>query len=278
MTSSSAAPTAPAAPNTQNVAVGLLVAEAMSKSNAASQKQLQSQKEIGEQFMEQNIASAIQQIMNTAPDHTSALASIKKFLGAMDAADSGWGTDVQSWIKGELNTANSYTTPQNLLDDLSRDTRELQEDQQDLQEDQSGLNSCNSKKDELVSEMNLLKAKLDHCPWYEAPVYALAIAGLGIAIGGVYVAIGLFEAAISSDNSAIDHDRQHISQDKQKINNDPVLGSTLNVLSSGNQLMRSQADQNVSGYKAAVNEIQAFEKSIDGIINELTANGHGGGA
>src|SRR5690348_11897806 len=134
MTSSNAA--APAAPNTQNIAVGLLVAESMSKSNEASQKRLQSQKAIGEQFMEQDISAAIQQIMDNAPDHTTALADIKKFLGEMNASDQSWGSDLQSWIAGELNTANSYTTPQALLDALNDDEQDLQKNQGYLQKDQ----------------------------------------------------------------------------------------------------------------------------------------------
>lgn len=276
MTSSSNA--APAAPNTQNVAVGLLVAESMSKSNEASQKRLQSQKAIGEQFMEQDIASAIQQIMDNAPDHTTALADIKKFLSEMSASDQSWGSDLQSWITGELNTANSYTTPQSLLDALSDDEQDLQKNQGYLQKDQNSLNDCNNAKASLLAQINDLNNDLNNCAWYDwldgkAEGLGIAIGALWMAFGAVALGGSVMQAEVNADNTAIQNDQNKIAQDKQNIQNDPGLLNNLRLLASGNDLMQSEADQNVTGYKATVNGVEAFQKAIDAIIQELTANG-----
>lgn len=275
MTSSS---TVPAAPNTQNVAVGLLVAESISKSNETSQKRLQSQKEIGEQFMEQDIASAIQQIMDNAPDHDTALADIKKFLSTMSATDQSWGSDIQSWITGELNTANSYTTSQALLDALNADQQNLQKDEQALQKDQGALDACNAAKDTLLAKLKELNNDLSNCQWYDwldgkGEGIAIAVAGVAIALAAVYVGVGITQVGVNNDQTSIQTDDSQIAKDKQNIQNDPALVNNLNLLASGNNLMQSEANQNVTGYKATVNGVEALNKAIDAIIQELAANG-----
>lgn len=264
----------PAAPNTGHVAIGLLVAESMTKSNNASQKQLESQKEIGEQFMEQNIANAIQQIIENAPDHTTALAEIKKFLGEMNADDSTWGSDIQSWISGELKTADSYSAPSDLLDQLNDDMQQLQADEQSLQEDEGNLNACESKKNDLEAQLAHLKDEWNNTAWYNPKRIELAaeIAGVGIAIGAVYVGIGACEAAVALDKLQIKQDQEAVSKDEQKIRNDPALTNTLQMLSGGNNLMQSEANENITGYKSTQKEIEAFDKSIDGLIEEITSS------
>jgi hypothetical protein len=256
---------APAAPDTRKVAVGLLIAEALSKSNKASKKQLESQKSIDQEFMEQSISTAIQNIVNNAPDHPTALAEIKKFLSEMSGNDSTWGSEIQSWITGELNKANSYNPPQNLVDQLNDDMRGLAVQGQFLQNDESNLNSVESEKDNLVNKLNGLKDEWNGAPWYEKLAIAAEIGGIAIAIGAVYIAIGACEAAVAIDKGVVDTDQKNVARDKKGLLNDPGLTNTLAVLSSGNNLMQSEANQAVASYQAVQSSIRALDKAIGSI-------------
>jgi hypothetical protein len=261
--------TAASVPNVEHIAVGALIAEAMSKSNTANQRQLESQKDIDQQFMEQSIANAIQQIEAHAPDRATALDDIKKFLSQMDAADSNWGSDVHNWVAGELKTANSYSPPSDLLDQLNGDMQQLSEDQRTLKTDEGNLDACIRKRDELTSQMNQLKNKMDSAPWYEKIQLALEIAGLGIAIGGTDAAIGVCQAAVELDKETIGGDKNRISTAEKlyqrKLNSDQGLISHLSTLANSNTIMGQEASESITKYHATVNNVEGVEKSIESI-------------
>jgi hypothetical protein len=262
-----------AAANGSNLCVGALVAEAMSKSSLAEQKQQESQKDINQQLMEQNIASAIQQIEQHASDHATALAQIQSFLNVMNADDANWGSDIKSWITGELNTANSYSAPSNLLNTLNTDIQSVQGDINNLQSDQGSLNNCESAQSTLQTELTSLENEFKNGSngiFKEAGI-ALAIVGVGIALGAVDIAVFFAQQSVKGAQDNITSDQKKVQKDKAKLNSDPGLADNLALLASGNNMMSSEAGQQVANYHSNVNTFQAFEKSVEAIIEELSS-------
>jgi len=260
----------PTVPNCQNICVGELVAEAMSKSNLEEQKQQGTQKSIDEQFMEQSIATVIQQIESNAPDHTAALAQVKSFLSGINANDSGMDSDVQSWITGQLNAANSYSTPSDLTDQLNADEQQVSNDESALQTDQNNLNSCENAKNDLENKLADLKSEMSHAHWYDKIKLAAEIAGVGIAIGAVYTGIGACEGAVKLDQSQLSSDQKQVKKDGQAIQNDPGLIKILQLLGIDNSAMNSQAGQGIAANQANANTLKSFEQSVDSMIKELS--------
>jgi len=264
---------APAAANGSNLCVGALVAEAMSKSSLAEQKQQESQKDVNQQLMEQNIASAIEQIEQHAPNHTTALAQIKNFLNVMNTDDADWGSDIKSWITGELNTANSYSAPSDLLNKLNADMQFAQENASNLQADQGVLDRDESAKNSLQAELTSLENEFENGSngVFKEVGIALAIVGVGIALGAVDLAVAIAQHNVDSDNKSTVFDQKQIQKDKAALNSDPGLADNLALLDSGNNMMSSEAGQQVANYHSNVNTFQAFEKSVEAIIQELSS-------
>lgn len=265
-------PSTPSAPNTQNVAIGYLIADAMSKSNNANQKQLMSQKEIDQQLMEQNISSAITQIIENAPDHPTALAQIKNFLNLMNANDASWGSEIQGWITQELKRANSYTPPQDLVDQLNDDMKVVTEQTANVQNDENTLNSDIATRDACQDRLNAYKKALDDAPWWKKTYYAAIIAGLGVALGYDDAAIFFAQTNLDNAKDALKGDEANIPILEQKIKNDPNLTSHLSWLSSSDNLLQQEASEGITNYKATVNALEGFNKSMEGLIEEFTSN------
>jgi hypothetical protein len=285
MTVSPSIPPAPSpAPDTQKTAVGLLVAEAMSKSNESNQKQLQSQKALDQQMMEQNISTTIQQIMNDAPDQQTALAEVKSFLTNLNADDASWGSDIQSWLADELNTANSYKPPQDIIDAINGDIKVVNEvtagiakNQAAVDADNAAAASCQGQIDADEDKIRDYEKAMGNASFWDKIKYGLDIAGLGIEIGALGIAIGADKTAawfaqtqVDNGKDALKDDKKRLAQDEQRLKNDPGIRTHLSLIASNGHLIGEEASENINDYKAAQNFIKGFDQSMFGLIEEFT--------
>ena len=126
----------------------------MTKSNESNQKQLQSQKALDQQMMEQNISTTIQQIMNDAPDPKTALDEVKSFLTNRTPMTPHGDLISKAGFADELNTANSYKPPQDIIDDINEDMQVVNEvsgnvarNQADVDADNAAVASCQAQID-----------------------------------------------------------------------------------------------------------------------------------
>ncbi len=282
--SPSTPPAPPVAPDTTKVAVGLLVAEAMSKSNDSNQKQLQSQKALDQQMMEQDIATTLQQIMDDAPDQRTGLAEVKHFLTNLSADDASWGSDIQSWLADELKTANSYKPPQDIIDAINGDikvvnevTAGLAKNQAAVDADNAAAASCQAQIDEDKDKINDYEKAMGHASFWDKIKYGLDIAGLGIEIGALGIAIGADKTAawfaqtqVDNGKDALKDDKKRLAQDEQRLKNDPGIRNHLSVIASSGNLIKQDATENINDYKAAQNFLKGFNQSMFGLIEEFT--------
>lgn len=273
----------PATPDTTKVAVGLLVAEAMSKSNESNQKQLQSQKALDQQMMEQNIATTLQQIMNDAPDQQTALAEVKSFLTNLNADDASWGSDIQSWLADELNTANSYKPPQDIIDAINGDIKVINEVTAGIAKNQAAVDadnaaaSCQGQIDADEGKIRDYEKAMGNASFWDKIKYGLDIAGLGIAIAGLGIALGADKTAawfaqtqVDNGKDALKDDKKQLAQDEQRLKNDPGIRNHLLVMASNGNLIKQEATENINDYKATQNFIKGFNQSMFGLIEEFT--------
>lgn len=246
---------APALPNTQQIAIGVLVADAMSKSNSVNQKQLESQKEIDQQFMEQSIANAIEQIQDNAPSNAVSLAEVKQFLNQMSQDDSTWGADVRSWISGELSTANSYVIHYILPIDVSERFDEEFRQISGCPHFQGFTEREFQEFIEIASNNQLCKMFCERARMTQE-------------------SFKKFVNKIKCEVNALQNDPATYAAE----NRDPELVNHLEELASGNNMMHQEANENVTGYNAMLKEMQGFDKSIEGIIAEISAAAQASGA
>ena len=181
-------------------------------SNVSQQGQL-TKKQLADNLAEENIAQAMQALEQNQSSDQSSLDAIKRYLTNLSQG-SGMDPELQSWIDGELNTANSYQPPSDLVNKLNQDVSQLQFQENQLSSDEGNLSSTESKLNSLDSELNNLKSEWSGAHWWTKIKLAAEIAGVGIAIGAVTLAVDTIKGFIDLDKQNIATDEKQVASDK----------------------------------------------------------------
>lgn len=238
------------------------VAEMESKMSNNAEDAKTSQKDIQQEIMKKALAKTLQDIENNAHDRFSGLEDIKKFLSHLSTED--LGTDVNAYVKNELDSANSYQPDQDLINKLKEDEESLRCAKKGLKEDQEAIAALDKKIADLVKTLASAEDKLKHGSFWEKIGAFFEIVGLDIALGALEVAKGAVWLDKKMNRS--DSYQESVNQDKQALKNDPKILSCLGMLSTRGQIATNQANKKISAYQTLVNDASQVEITINAMV------------
>lgn len=200
---------------TSNSVNAMALAAGMMANDSAVNKLAQlSPQELADQIEEQSIATVIQELEQN-PSSSAALDAIKHFL--TNLSQEGLDSEVHDWVAQELNTANGYSPPSSILNQLNDDVNALNKAEGYQDDYQNAYNACESKIASLEAEISKLKGEMSKAHFWDKVKYAVEIAGLGIAIGALESAAKTIQLTLFN-HSMLDHDEEKVEEDKAKLN------------------------------------------------------------
>lgn len=228
-----------------------LVAEMESKVSGNAEKA--SHTDIEQEMMKKAIIEALQDIENSAADRLSGLNAIKNFLSHLATQD--LGEEVNGYVKGELESVNSYKPDQDLLDKLKRDEDNLKATREGVKGDTEAMADLDNKIAALVKKLADAEDTLKHGSFFARIGAFFEIVGLDIALGALEIAKGAVWIDLKLNQNCMDSEQSSINQDNQALKNDPKILSCLDFLAAGDKEVTSQANQKISMYRALVNDV-----------------------
>lgn len=245
-----------------NVLVAVAEMESKMSDNAENAKT--SQKDIQQEIMKKALAKTLQDIENNARDRLSGLEDIKRFLSHLSTED--LGTDVNAYVKNELDSANSYHPDQDLINKLKEDEENLKYAKEGCKADQDAIAALDKKIADLVKTLANAEDKLKHGSFWERIGAYFEIVGLDIALGALEVAKGVVWLDEKMNESRITSYQESVNQDNQALANDPKILNCLGILSTGGKLATNQANQKISAYQTLVNDATQVENTISAMV------------
>jgi len=228
-----------------------LVAEMESKVGDNAEKA--SHTDVEQEIMKKAIIEALQDIENSAADRLSGLNAIKNFLSHLATQD--LGEEVNGYVKGELESVNSYKPDQDLVNKLKHDRDQLKSEKGGVDTDNKDLAALDRQIAALVKKLADAEDKLKHGSFFEKIAAYFEIVGLGIALGGLEIAKGVIWLDLQHHQNTAEFYQNRVNQDNQALKNDPKILNCLDFLNSGDKVVTSQANQKISMYRALINDV-----------------------
>lgn len=239
-----------------------LVAEMESKVSGNAEKA--SHTDIEQEMMKKAIIEALQDIESSAADHLSGLNAIKNFLSHLAAQD--LGSDVNDYVKAELESANSYKPDQELIDKLKNDEENIKAEKSYIQRDTKAMADLDRQIAALVKKLADAEETLKHGSFFERAKSFFEILGLDVALGALEIGKGVVWLDKKCHEKDLAEYQERFAQEKQAFKNDPKILSCLDFLSAGDKVVASQANQKLSLYRTLVNDVSEAENTINAMV------------
>jgi hypothetical protein len=239
-----------------------LVAEMESKVSSNAEKA--SHTDIEQEMVKKAIIEALQDIENSAADRLSGLNAVKNFLSHLATQD--LGVDVNDYVKGELESANSYKPDQDLVNKLKEDEDHLKETQEGIKEDTKAIADLDSKIAALVKKLAAAEETLKHGSFFGRIGAFFEILGLDIALGALEIGKGVVWIDLKLNQGLLSDEKESINKDRQALKNDPRIFSCLDFLTAGDKVVVSQANQKLGMYRTLVNDMSAVENTVGEMV------------
>ena len=252
-----------------NVAVGALVAEMMTNVSNVSQNGQLTKQQVADNLSKEDIAQAMQALEQNQSSDQASLDAIKRMLTNLSQG-SGFDAELQSWINGELNTANSYQPPSSLVNQLNQDMSQLQFQENQLSSDEGNLSSVESKLNGLDSELNQLKSEWSGAHWWTKIKLAVEIAGVGVAIGAVSLAADTIKGFIDLDKDNIATDQKQVASDEKSLDNNSTLSAYVSLIATGSEEMANEGKQGLMLYQSQQNCEKTLYSAVDGLAQTIS--------
>lgn len=239
-----------------------LVAEAESKTSDNAEKA--SRVDINQEMMKKAIIDALQGIENSAADRLSGLNAIKSFLSRLATQD--LGAEVNGYVKGELESANSYKPDQDLVNKLKKDEENLKAEKSAVQRDNEAMADLDNKIAALVKKLADAEETLKHGSFFGRIGAFFEIVGLDIALGALEIGKGVLWLDLKHHENYQAFYEERIGQEKHDLRNDPKILSCLDFLNAGDKVVTSQANQKIGMYRTLINDVSAVENTISEMV------------
>ena len=239
-----------------------LVAEMESKVSSNAEKA--SHTDIEQEMIKKAIIEALQDIENSASDRLSGLNAVKSFLSHLSTQD--LGTDVNDYVKGELESANSYKPDPNLVNKLKEDEENLKGTKEGIKQDKKARADLERNIAALVKKLAAAENELKHGSFFGRIGAFFEILGLDIALGALEIGKGAVWIDLKLNQGRLNGEKEAINKDQQALKNDPKILSCLDFLNSGNKVVTSQANQKLSMYQTLVNDVSEVENTISAMV------------
>lgn len=239
-----------------------LVAEMESKVSSNAEKA--SHTDIEQEMMKKAIIEALQDIENSATDRLSGLNAIKNFLSHLAVQD--LGADVNDYVKGELESANSYKPDQDLIDKLKNDEENIKAEKGYIERDTKAMADLDRQIAALVKKLADAEEKLKHGSFFERVGAFFEILGLDVALGALEIGKGVVWLDKKCHENDLAEYQERLAQEKQALKNDPKILSCLDFMSAGDKVVTSQANQKLSLYRTLVNDVSETENTISAMV------------
>lgn len=243
-----------------------LVAEMESKVSSNAEKA--SHTDIEQEMVKKAIIEALQDIENSAADRLSGLNAIKNFLSHLATQD--LGADVNDYVKGELDSANSYKPDQDLVNNLKKDEDNLKAEKSDVQRDNKAMADLDRQIAALVKKLADAEDTLKHGSFFGRIGAYFEILGLDIALGALEIGKGVLWLDLKHHENYQAFYQERIGQEKQALRNDPKILSCLDFLNSGDKVVANQANQKLSMYRALVNDVSEVVNTISAMAKSFS--------
>lgn len=239
-----------------------LVAEMESKVSGNAEKA--SHADIQQAMEKKAIIEALQDIENSAADRLSGLNAVKNFLSHLATQD--LGAEVNDYVKGELESVNSYKPDPNLINKLKEDEENLKETREGIKEDTKAMADLDSKIAALVKKLAAAEDTLKHGSFFGRIGAFFEILGLDIALGALEVGKGVVWIDLKLNQDRLNGEKESINKDQQALRNDPKILSCLDFLNASDRVVTSQANQKIGMYRTLVNDVSAVENTISEMV------------
>lgn len=239
-----------------------LVAEMESKVSGNAEKA--SHTDIEQEMMKKAIIEALQDMESSAADRLSGLNAIKNFLSHLAAQD--LGSDVNDYVKVELESANSYKPDQELIDKLKNDEENIKAEKSYIERDTKAMADLDRQIASLVQKLANAEEALKHGSFFERAKAFFEILGLDVALGALELGKGVVWLDLKCHEKDQKVYQERLAQEKQAFKNDPKILSCLDFLSAGDKVASSQANQKLSLYRTLVNDVSEAENTISAMV------------
>ena len=239
-----------------------LVAEMESKVSSNAEKA--SHTDIEQEMVKKAIIEALRDIENSASDRLSGLNAVKNFL--IHLATQNLGADVNDYVKGELESANSYKADQDLVNKLKKDEDDLKATKEGIRQDTKVMNDLDRKIAALVKKLATAEDTLKHGSFFGRIGAYFEILGLDIALAALEIGKGVIWIDLKLNQGRLNGEKDSINEDQQALKNDPKILSCLDFLAAGDKVVISQANQKLSMYRTLVNDVSEAENTISEMV------------
>ncbi|HEV3269314.1 MAG TPA: hypothetical protein VGZ69_01545 [Candidatus Rhabdochlamydia sp.] len=242
-----------------------LVAEMESKVSSNAEKA--SHTDVEQEMMKKAIIEALQDIENSAADRLSGLNAIKNFLSHLATQD--LGADVNDYVKGELESANSYKPNKDLVNKLKEDEEDLKAAKEGIKEDTKAMADLDKKIAVLVKKLADAEDTLKHGSFFGRIGAYFEILGLDIALGALEIAKGVVWIDLKLNQGRLNGDQASVNQDQQALKNDPKILSCLDFLAAGDRVVTNQANQKIGMYRSLINDVSEIVNTVSAMAKSF---------